>query len=110
MRQRLTAVSGVCTCRPSPRSSASHQRGVHSSVNWSMSMLRPLRDQARWATCPPSMTLVGAAFGSSRICNWPTVSVRPIRPELANGLMGALGLALDQWVYHTDLLDRATAA
>lgn len=36
------------------------------------------------------------------------VSVRPIRPELANGLIGALGLALDQWVYHTDLLDRAT--
>ncbi len=45
---------------------------------------------------------------SPEIC--ADVSVRPIRPELANGLMGALGLALDQWVYHTDLLDRATLA
>jgi glucokinase len=41
---------------------------------------------------------------------YAAVSIRPIRPEMASGLMGALALALDRWVYHTDLLNRAIPA
>ena len=32
------------------------------------------------------------------------VEVRLIRPELDSGLMGSLALALDHWVFHTDML------
>jgi predicted NBD/HSP70 family sugar kinase len=38
---------------------------------------------------------------------YAAVSIRPIRPEMASGLLGALALALDRWVYRTDLLNLA---
>lgn len=32
------------------------------------------------------------------------IEVRLIRPELESGLMGAMAMALDHWVFHTDML------